>query len=71
MLSGQIVGITRMVLDFVYPSPKCGTVDTRPDIISKVHFTYFSAGLLFFTGIMVVILSLLTKQGEYQVVRKT
>ncbi|XP_063414642.1 sodium/mannose cotransporter SLC5A10-like [Mytilus trossulus] len=69
MLSGQIVGITRMVLDFVYPSPKCGTVDTRPDIISKVHFTYFSAGLLFFTGIMVVILSLLTKQGEYQVGR--
>ena len=67
MVIGQIVGIIRMVLDFINPSPKCGTPDTRPSVVAKVHFTYFSAGLLVFTAMMVVILSLITKRPVYQV----
>ena len=67
MLVGQIVGIIRMILDFVYPKPTCGTPDTRPSVVAKVNFMYFSAGLLVFTGTLVVVFSLLTKKQENKV----
>ncbi|XP_060062618.1 sodium/mannose cotransporter SLC5A10-like [Ylistrum balloti] len=62
MLIGQITGITRMILDFIYPSPKCGDVDDRPTVISKVHFTYFAAMVLVETAIVAVAVSLMTKR---------
>ncbi|XP_060062620.1 sodium/mannose cotransporter SLC5A10-like [Ylistrum balloti] len=62
MLIGQITGITRMILDFIYPSPKCGDVDDRPTVISKVHFTYFAAIVLVETAIAAVAVSLMTKR---------
>lgn len=61
MMVGQVSGLIRMVLDFVYPSPGCGQPDHRPAVVAKVHFTYFSALLLILTALVVVFISLLEK----------
>ncbi|XP_061184174.1 sodium/mannose cotransporter SLC5A10-like [Saccostrea echinata] len=61
MLVGQISGLIRMVLDFVYPSPGCGEPDNRPAVVAKVHFTYFAALILVLTALIVIVVSLLEK----------
>ncbi|XP_067661589.1 sodium/myo-inositol cotransporter 2-like isoform X1 [Haliotis asinina] len=61
---GQVVGICRLVLDFVYPSPGCGNVDNRPSVVSKVHFTYFSGIVLCVTTIVAVTVSLMTEEPD-------
>lgn len=33
---GMIVGLIRMVLDFLFTEPPCGFDDTRPEFIKKV-----------------------------------
>ncbi|XP_023932969.1 sodium/glucose cotransporter 4 [Lingula anatina] len=42
MLGGQLVGIVRFVLDFAYDEPSCGEPDTRPPIVSQIHYLYFA-----------------------------
>ncbi|WAQ99431.1 SC5AB-like protein, partial [Mya arenaria] len=54
MLIGQLIGITRLVLDFVYPAPKCGEPDHRPVVVSAVNFTYFSGILLVVSTVIAV-----------------
>lgn len=49
-----------MALDFAYPAPPCGIPDTRPLIISRVHFTYFAMLLAGVTAIVTVVISLCT-----------
>ena len=58
---GHAIGLARMVLDFAYPVPDCGEPDTRPDFVSKLHYTYFGQMLLAITSLAIVIISLLTK----------
>ncbi|KAK3099871.1 hypothetical protein FSP39_010991 [Pinctada imbricata] len=60
MVIGQIIGLTRMILDFVYPAPKCGEPDTRPLVVAKVHFTYFASMVLIITAAVVLVISYLT-----------
>ncbi|KAL8575179.1 hypothetical protein ACOMHN_042489 [Nucella lapillus] len=57
---GLAVGIIRMALDFGYGSPACGEEDTRPLIIAKVHFLYFTIILFVVALLAIVIISLLT-----------
>ncbi|XP_048772568.1 sodium/glucose cotransporter 4-like isoform X2 [Ostrea edulis] len=61
MLIGHVIGVTRMILDFVYPSPKCGEEDTRPSVVADIHFTYFSVLLLGLSWAVCLTVSLLTK----------
>uniref|UniRef100_UPI00398F2CE8 sodium/myo-inositol cotransporter 2-like n=1 Tax=Pristiophorus japonicus TaxID=55135 RepID=UPI00398F2CE8 len=61
LVAGILIGIIRMLLDFIYVSPICGKTDTRPAIVSKVHFLHFALILATITLIIVVIISLLTK----------
>ncbi|XP_076447023.1 sodium/mannose cotransporter SLC5A10-like [Babylonia areolata] len=58
VLAGQATGVTRLVLDFVYPAPACGHEDTRPAVVSKVHFTYFSIIVLGVTSLVALTVSL-------------
>ncbi|CAC5389578.1 SLC5A9 [Mytilus coruscus] len=60
-ICGLIVGLVRMGLDFGYGSPKCGEEDTRPTVISKVHFLHFTIFLFFFSMIVTIVVSLVTK----------
>ena len=70
MIVGFIVGITRMVLDFTYPSPSCGQEDTRPAIIKSLLFHYFYVALLLFaiSLIVCIVVSLLTSPPRDELV---
>ena len=55
---GLVIGVVRMILDFVYPEPSCGELDVRPVLVSKIHYMYFALILFGLTGITMVIVSL-------------
>ncbi|XP_072917172.1 sodium/myo-inositol cotransporter 2-like isoform X3 [Hemitrygon akajei] len=59
LTAGFLVGVIRMVLDFVFIAPACGEEDKRPSIISKVHFLHFALILALLTMLVLVVLSLL------------
>ncbi|XP_016045269.2 sodium/myo-inositol cotransporter 2 isoform X2 [Erinaceus europaeus] len=42
LIFGLLLGLIRLVLDFVYVQPLCNEQDTRPAVV-KVHYLYFSA----------------------------
>jgi len=69
MMVGFVAGIIRMVLDFSYPAPACNDVDTRPAIVKNVHFFYVALLLFMLTGIVCVIVSLLTEPPDEELVR--
>ncbi|KAK7098058.1 hypothetical protein V1264_004946 [Littorina saxatilis] len=58
VVAGQATGVTRLILDFVYPAPGCGQEDTRPLVVARVNFTYFSAVVLAVTAIVALLVSL-------------
>ncbi|XP_053550893.1 sodium/myo-inositol cotransporter 2 [Bombina bombina] len=58
---GLVVGIIRMVLDFVYTAPQCDQPDTRPGVVKYVHYLYLSMILGLLTLIIVVVVSLWTE----------
>ena len=64
IMVGHTCGVIRMVLDFVYPAPLCGEVDTRPLVVSQVHYTYFSQMNLVLTALVMVAVSFMTKPGK-------
>lgn len=72
MMVGFAVGITRMILDFSYPTPSCidAAKDTRPPIIKKLLFHYFYVALLLFalTAIVCIVISLLTEPLDDELV---
>ncbi|XP_038063440.1 sodium/glucose cotransporter 1-like [Patiria miniata] len=54
LMVGLAVGITRMILDFVYASPGCGQEDKRPLVVQKLLFHYMYFALLLFVLTCVV-----------------
>ncbi|KAH3830210.1 sodium/glucose cotransporter 4-like [Dreissena polymorpha] len=60
LMSGLVVGLIRMGLDFGYGSPGCGEEDTRPAVISKIHFLHFTIILFVVSLAVTVIVSLMT-----------
>ncbi|XP_054711185.1 sodium/myo-inositol cotransporter 2-like [Uloborus diversus] len=72
MMLGFLVGVTRMVLDFLYREPRCGEMDTRPLIVQKVHYMYFACILFCITIVSAVIISLMTDPPEeFRLIRTT
>lgn len=70
VLAGQATGITRLVLDFLYPAPGCGEEDTRPAIVARVHFTYFSVIVLAVTATVAMAVSFTTHAQPKEAVGK-
>ncbi|XP_058265983.1 sodium/myo-inositol cotransporter 2 isoform X2 [Hemibagrus wyckioides] len=62
LVLGLLIGVVRMILDFIYPLPQCYETDTRPEIIKYVHYLYFSIILSLFTLVVVVCVSLATEK---------
>lgn len=60
LLVGHICGVIRMIMDFVMPAPGCGQPETRPAILYKVHFTYFSLILFVIGSLTILVVSLMT-----------
>ncbi|KAL6481251.1 hypothetical protein MHYP_G00093310 [Metynnis hypsauchen] len=60
LMVGLAVGVTRMVLEFAFPPPRCGVFDPAPSILRSVHYLHFAIILCLLTIIVVVVVSLLT-----------
>ena len=58
---GLAAGSVRMVLDFTYREPLCMEPDTRPFLVSGLHYMYFAAGLFLASGLVGVVVSLSTQ----------
>lgn len=67
---GLVVGLIRMVLDFVYPAPQCDQPDVRPGVVKYVHYLYLSMILALLTFIVVVVVSLYTEPPTKEMVRR-
>ena len=61
MLTGFVIGAIRFIVEFSYGVPLCGLPDNRPGIIKHVHFLYFAFGLFLLSGIVCIVVSLLTE----------
>ncbi|XP_077134391.1 sodium/glucose cotransporter 4 isoform X2 [Ranitomeya variabilis] len=61
LLIGLLVGLTRMIMDFVYIAPNCGQEDTRPSVLKNVHYLYFAMLLFGLTSLICIVISLCTK----------
>ncbi|XP_070554552.1 sodium/mannose cotransporter SLC5A10-like [Ptychodera flava] len=61
LMIGLVLGMTRMILSFVYPGPGCDEPDTRPSFLSEIHFLHFAIILLVASAILIVCISLITK----------
>ncbi|XP_043833356.1 sodium/myo-inositol cotransporter 2 isoform X3 [Dromiciops gliroides] len=61
LLVGLLIGMIRLVLDFIYPEPQCDHVDERPGVVKYVHYLYFSMILSAITLITVVTVSWFTE----------
>lgn len=59
---GHVCGVIRMGLDFAYPAPECGDPETRPPILLRVHYTYFGAIMIVVTSVVIVVVSLCTRE---------
>ncbi|XP_069745085.1 sodium/myo-inositol cotransporter-like [Narcine bancroftii] len=59
-LVGSILGISRLILAFVYHVPECDQSDTRPSFIRNIHYMYLAAALFWITIITAITVSLLT-----------
>ncbi|GCB68064.1 hypothetical protein scyTo_0008169, partial [Scyliorhinus torazame] len=64
LMVGLVVGLARMIMEFVHPSPRCGVYDPRPSILKKVHYLHFAVILCALTALIVVAISLLTKPPD-------
>ncbi|KAK2918746.1 hypothetical protein Q8A73_003117 [Channa argus] len=60
LMVGLVVGVCRMVLEFAFPPPRCGIVDSAPAVLRSVHYLHFAILLCGLTAIVVAIVSLLT-----------
>lgn len=64
MIIGFVIGVIRMILDFIYQPPLCGQPDQRPAITKNLHYMYFALVLFWITGIAIVVISLFTKPRD-------
>ncbi|XP_051566896.1 sodium/myo-inositol cotransporter-like [Myxocyprinus asiaticus] len=70
-MTGFVLGITRLLLGFIYREPKCDQPDERPTFITHVHYMYTAAGLFWISGLVAVIVSLCTPPPEKKKVQRT
>ncbi|XP_042559746.1 protein NLRC3-like [Clupea harengus] len=60
LMVGLVVGLTRMLLEFAFPPPRCGVPDPAPPVLRSVHYLHFAIILCGLTAAVVVTISLLT-----------
>ncbi|XP_075767440.1 sodium/myo-inositol cotransporter [Pelodiscus sinensis] len=68
---GFVLGAIRLILAFIYRVPECNQPDTRPGFIKNIHYMYIATALFWITGIVVIIVSLLTPPPTKEQIRTT
>ncbi|XP_063812587.1 sodium/myo-inositol cotransporter [Pseudophryne corroboree] len=68
---GFVLGFTRLILAFVYRVPECNLPDNRPSFIKNIHYMYIATALFWITGIIAVVVSLLTPPPTKEQIRTT
>ncbi|XP_067940984.1 sodium/glucose cotransporter 4-like [Watersipora subatra] len=71
LLVGFIVGVSRMVADWALPAPTCGEEDTRPWIISGIHYLNFAIFLFGLSIIIIWAVSVMSKPPSAKELYKT
>lgn len=66
---GLLLGVIRLVLDFIYPEPQCGETDLRPGVVKYMHYLYFSMVLAAISTLTVLVVSMLTEPPSEEMVR--
>lgn len=68
LMSGLVIGLIRFALEFIYTVPSCSSQleDPRPLILSKVHYLHFGIILFIISGIVTIVVSLLTEPATAQ-----
>lgn len=60
LMVGLILGLVRLVMEFVYGAPSCGEEDKRPPFLKDVHYLYFALILCGISAIVIAVISLMT-----------
>uniref|UniRef100_G1DFX5 Sodium/myo-inositol cotransporter 2 n=1 Tax=Capra hircus TaxID=9925 RepID=G1DFX5_CAPHI len=61
LVLGLLLGLVRLILDFIYAQPRCDQLDERPAVVKDVHYLYFSMILSSVTLITACAVSWLTE----------
>ncbi|XP_049645076.1 sodium/myo-inositol cotransporter 2 isoform X4 [Suncus etruscus] len=69
LIFGLLLGLIRLVLDFIYVQPLCGEPDERPEVV-KVHYLYFSMILSIVTLLTVFAVSWFTEPPSSEMVSR-
>ena len=69
MLIAQLRGISRFILDMIYPQPPCGEIDDRPGFITKFHPYYHALTQIALSFILATIISLATEKPSDEQVK--
>ncbi|XP_055965243.1 sodium/myo-inositol cotransporter [Sorex fumeus] len=70
-MAGFVLGAVRLTLAFIYRAPECDQPDDRPAFIKDVHYMYVATALFWVTGLITVIVSLLTPPPTKEQTRTT
>ncbi|XP_036166295.1 sodium/myo-inositol cotransporter 2 [Myotis myotis] len=61
LIVGLLLGLIRLILDFIYTQPQCHQPDERPAVVKDVHYLYFSTILSAVTLVTMSAVSWLTE----------
>ncbi|NXX95437.1 SC5AB protein, partial [Centropus bengalensis] len=70
LVLGLLLGVIRLVLDFIYPEPQCGQADLRPGVVKYMHYLYFSMVLAAISTVTVLVVSLLTEPPSEEMISR-
>ncbi|MBV97720.1 Sodium/myo-inositol cotransporter, partial [Eschrichtius robustus] len=70
-MAGFVLGAVRLTLAFAYRAPECDQPDNRPGFIKDIHYMYVATALFWVTGLITVIVSLLTPPPTKEQIRTT
>ncbi|KAM4795083.1 sodium/myo-inositol cotransporter [Rhinophrynus dorsalis] len=68
---GFVLGVTRLILAFIYRAPECNQPDNRPSFIKDVHYMYIATALFWITATIAVVVSLLTAAPKKEQIKTT
>ncbi|XP_023372485.1 sodium/myo-inositol cotransporter 2 isoform X2 [Otolemur garnettii] len=70
LVLGLLLGLVRLVLDFIYVQPLCNKPDERPAVVKSIHYLYFSMILSAATLVIVSTVSWFTEPPSKEMVSR-